>query len=164
MRVALLCLLLLAVGCAGYPRYTEHRSITPEEQASSQGVLTTDECIEFGLILRKYLGKPYKGNSKYQQGMDCSGFTSTVFKEFNGTILPRTAADQAKTGDEVHVRRLQYADLVFFRIERGKISHVGIFIGGGEFIHASESRGVVIDNMSNEYWADRFAGARRVLK
>ena len=164
MRIALVCLVLLTVGCTGYPRYTEHRSITPEDPAPNQGSLTTDEFIEFGLILRKYLGKPYKGRSKYDPGVDCSAFTGTVYKEFNGTILPRTAADQAKIGKDVPSRRMYYGDLVFFKIERGKISHVGIYIGEGQFIHASESRGVVIDRMNEKYWADSFAGARRILE
>ena len=164
MRIALACLVLLTVGCTGYPRYTEHRSVTPEDQAPDQGNLTTDEFIEFGLILREYLGKPYKGKSKYAQGLDCSMFTSAVYKEFNGTVLPRKSADQAKEGKDVPARRLSYGDLVFFKIERGKISHVGIYIGESQFIHASESRGVVIDRMNEKYWADSFAGARRILE
>jgi hypothetical protein len=164
MRAAIVCLLLFIVGCGGYTRYSKYRTVTPKDPAPTRGALSTNEFIHLGMILRGYLGKPYKGTSRYDPGLDCSAFTSQVFKEFNDMRLPRTAADQYKTGKEVTYQRLTFGDLVFFRTDRRKISHVGIYVGANEFIHASSSNGVIISNLSERYWADCYAGARRVLE
>ena len=152
------------VGCTGYPRYARDASITPKESVPMRGGLTTDEFIRLGMVMRKYLGKPYRGTSQYHDGLDCSLFTGQVFREFNKTRLPRTAAEQYAEGREIPRRRLSYGDLVFFRTERRHISHVGIYVGQNEFIHVSTSNGVIISNLSETYWADRYAGARRILE
>ena len=83
--------------------------------------------------------------------------------EFNDTQLPRTVSKQYQTGRSVAFQRLRFGDLVFFKTERNRVSHVGIFVGHGRFIHASTSRGVIISDMSDKYWAPKYAGARRVL-
>lgn len=162
MSILILTTLLL-VGCAPYPRYRAHSDATPREQRPGDQAITTSEFIRLGMILQRHLGKPYKGRSKWATGIDCSRFTRDVFKEFNKSLLPNTAADQYKEGEEVARQRLKFGDLVFFRTERDRISHVGVFVGFNEFIHASTSNGVIISNLSEEYWAKRYAGARRVL-
>lgn len=157
-------LLVTVVACTPYPRYGKHNSVTPLERIPRRENITTNDYIRLGLILQKHLGKPYRGKSRYQDGVDCSMFTHGVYSEYDKTILSRTAAEQYREGRQVTHSRLTYGDLVFFRIERGKISHVGIYVGHNEFIHASSSRGVVISGLSEKYWADRYAGARRILK
>jgi len=161
--VACIAMALLVVGCAPYPRYTKHIVVAPRETPIVGERHTTDDYIRLGLILREYLGKPYRGKSKYQDGLDCSMFTHDVFRKFNRTILPRMVEEQLREGKEVKRSRLAFGDLLFFRTERRKISHVGIYIGYYEFIHASTSRGVVISNLTEKYWAERYAGARRIL-
>lgn len=156
-------LLLAVVGCTPNPRYRKERVMTPRETVVDPGRMTTSEYLRFGLILQRHLGKPYKGSSKWEEGLDCSKFTSEVFREFKRTNLPRTVALQVREGKEVPRNRLRYADLVFFRTERNRISHVGVYIGNNEFIHASTSRGVIISNLSEKYWAERYASARRIL-
>jgi cell wall-associated NlpC family hydrolase len=157
-------LLLLIVGCAPYPRYRTHSNVMPKEQRPQDQYLSTSQYLKLGMILQRQLGKPYKGRSKWEPGLDCSKFTRDAFRDYNQTILPTNAAGQFKHGKEVTRHRLKFGDLVFFRTERDKISHVGIYIGFNSFIHASTSRGVIISEMSQKYWAQRYAGARRVLE
>jgi len=162
-----LCILslLLVFGCSPYPRYRSHADMTPREQRPDDQYLTTGEFLKLGMILQRSLGRPYKGRSRYEPGVDCSRFTRDAFREYNQTILlPPTAAEQYQQGVKVAHHRLKFGDLVFFRTERDRISHVGVYIGHNEFIHASTSRGVIISNLSEKYWSRRYAGARRILK
>ena len=163
LALCLLCL-LLTFGCTPYPRYRANADMTPREQRPEDQYLTTGEFMELGMILQRSLGRPYKGKSRYEPGVDCSRFTRDAFREYNQMLLPATAAEQYQQGVEVARRRLKFGDLVFFRTERDRISHVGVAIGHNEFIHASTSRGVIISNLSEKYWSRRYAGARRVLK
>jgi len=117
-----------------------------------------------GLIFEKYLGKPYKSKSEYETGLDCSLFAMEVYKKYNGTILTRMVKDQVKQGREVHRNLLRYGDLVFFKTDNYSISHVGIYVGHNQFIHASSSRGIVISNMNEKYWGERYAAARRIIE
>jgi lipoprotein Spr len=116
------------------------------------------------MILREYLGKPYRGQSRYDVGVDCSMFTRDVFRSYNRMELPRTAAEQFKAGRDVPHGRMMFGDLVFFRTERNnKITHVGIYVGDNEFIHASSSQGVIISGLSEKYWAKAYVAGRRIL-
>ncbi|MGL6291586.1 MAG: C40 family peptidase [Silanimonas sp.] len=112
------------------------------------------------------IGTPYRfGGTTPQRGFDCSGFTSYVFRESVGLQLPRTANDQfAGAGTPVDKDALSAGDLVFFQHGRGRIDHVGIYVGEGRFIH-SPSRGgrVRIDALAAPYWTRRYHGARRLL-
>lgn len=112
------------------------------------------------------IGTPYRfGGTTPQRGFDCSGFTSYVFRESIGLQLPRTANDQyVQAGSPVAQHDLAAGDLVFFRQGRGRIDHVGIYVGEGRFIH-SPSRGgrVRIDALSNPHWTRSYKGAKRLL-
>ncbi|MEW5994480.1 MAG: NlpC/P60 family protein [Candidatus Zixiibacteriota bacterium] len=164
-RPALLIPVLLAalVGCTANPRYRTGGAERPAEVRQRPGGLTTNDYLRLGTILQDYLGRPYKGRSIFVRGVDCSFFTQEVFDKFNRTELPRTVARQFQQGREVAYRHLAVGDLVFFRTEGGKVSHVGIYVGQGQFIHASTSRGVIIDSLKEKYWARCYAGARRIL-
>ena len=161
---AVVAVTVIVIGCTPYPRYGSNASVTPQERITAREIITTNELIRLGLVMQKHLGKPYRGKSKYQDGVDCSMFTHDVFAEYNKTILPRTVAEQYVQGSDVPRSRLSFGDLVFFRTERNKVSHVGIYIGQSEFIHASTSSGVIISNLSEVYWANRYAGAKRILE
>lgn len=137
----------------------EYRSFKNNKYQS----VTTDDLIELGRIIQSYLGKPYRGMSINEKGMDCSQFCQKVFREFNGTELPRTVEKQLAFGYSVGRNNFRYGDLVFFRTEGREISHVGIYIGFGEFIHSSSSTGVIITKMDDKYWRKRLAGGRRVI-
>lgn len=112
-----------------------------------------------------YLGTPYVFGGNTREGLDCSAFVLQVFNSM-GIKLPRVSRDQARIGRPVTTNELQPGDLLFFdTIGRGRISHVGIYMGDDKFINANSYRGqVTIDGFqSDKYWAPRYKGARRVM-
>jgi cell wall-associated NlpC family hydrolase len=119
-----------------------------------------------GMVERalSWLGVKYRfGGQDETKGVDCAGLVRRVFS--TAIALPRTAAAQFREGCIVAREELQPGDLVFFRntYKRG-ISHVGIYIGNGEFVHAASSRrSVVVDRLDMPYFDSRFAGGRRVM-
>jgi cell wall-associated NlpC family hydrolase len=129
---------------------------------ATPGVLpTTPGVVATALTLR---GTKYRdGGSEPSAGFDCSGFVQWVFAQ-HGTALPRDVKHQFDTGERIDARDLKPGDLVFFEtVSRGP-SHVGIAIGGDEFVHAPSERGVVrIEHLSSTYWSKRWVGAKRVV-
>lgn len=113
----------------------------------------------------RFLGCPYRWGGTVASGFDCSGLMMTVYR-LNGLILPRTAAEQFGHGKKVSKRRLKPGDLVFFRTAGGRrISHVGIYIGDGEFIHApGRGKSVRKASLTDDFYDDSFAGGRTYLK
>lgn len=112
------------------------------------------------------IGTPYKyGGKDPDKGVDCSGFVKHVYKESADISLPRTAKQMSAAGEEVEETKLQPGDLVFFNTRKKPFSHVGIYAGNGEFVHASSTRSkeVTVSRMNSRYWSNRFNGARRVL-
>ena len=110
-----------------------------------------------------WLGTPYRRGGASRHGIDCSGLTGAVFAR-RGIDLPRTAAEQFTQGLPVGPDGMRPGDLVFFRntYKRG-ISHVGIYVGEGRFVHAAGRRqGVIVSDLARPYYQLRFAGARRV--
>lgn len=108
-----------------------------------------------------YLGVPYKYGGRLPGSLDCSLFVQTVFAR-NGIKLPRTAAQQAQVGTPVDVAALQPGDRLYFRVRSGNIGHTAIYIGNGQFIHASSNRGAVaVDALTNPTYWRKYAGARR---
>ncbi|TCO77374.1 C40 family peptidase [Marinisporobacter balticus] len=123
------------------------------------------EIVDFA---KKYLGVPYKLSANGPDSFDCSGFTSYVYENF-GIKLPRRSSDQGKVGKKISKNNLRKGDLVFFDTKgknNGKISHAGIYIEDGEFIHASsgkKTRKVIISNLNKGYFNDKYVTARRIF-
>jgi cell wall-associated NlpC family hydrolase len=111
-----------------------------------------------------FLGVPYKrGGASAETGFDCSGFVQKLYEQTVGLILPRKASQQAAATQRINKADLQPGDLVFFNTMRRAFSHVGIYIGDGQFIHAPRPGAEVrVENMGLAYWKRRFDGARRV--
>jgi cell wall-associated NlpC family hydrolase len=110
----------------------------------------------------EFLGRPYVWGASGPSAFDCSGFTSYVYKSF-GVSLPHKASQQASIGQTVSRSSLQAGDLVFFDTEGG-ISHVGIYIGDGQFIHASSgSDKVTVSEIGSSYYSGRYITAKRIL-
>lgn len=114
------------------------------------------------------LGTPYRyGGSSRKTGFDCSGFVSYVYKEELGIKLPRTTGELLKMDAPVIARSdLEPGDLILFNDRgRGRVTHVGIYMGDDEFIHSSSKRsgGVRVDKLSNRYWNASYLQAKRVL-
>lgn len=112
-----------------------------------------------------FLGVDYRwGGESAQEGFDCSGLVQFVFLKATGLLLPRTALQMSHTGEAVRKNALQPGDLVFFHTLRHAFSHVGIYIGNGEFVHAPSRGGQVrIESLHSHYWNTRYNGARRIV-
>jgi cell wall-associated NlpC family hydrolase len=109
-----------------------------------------------------YRGVPYRNGGSDPSGFDCSGFIQYVFKQV-GALLPREVRDQFRTGTEIDRSDIEPGDLVFFETVSRGASHVGLAIGGDEFVHAPSSRGVVrVERFTSSYWSRRYVGARRI--
>jgi cell wall-associated NlpC family hydrolase len=107
-----------------------------------------------------FQGTPYRAAGADPSGFDCSGLVQYVFA-LHGVAVPRNVTAQFQAGHHVGPDLVEPGDLVFFRIGRA-VSHVGIALGSGQFVHAPSERGVVrVESLDSPYWARRYAGARR---
>jgi cell wall-associated NlpC family hydrolase len=123
---------------------------------------TGNNILDFA---RSMAGTPYRYGAASRSGTDCSGFALQVMRQ-GGVKMPRTAAEQSRKGQKVSGGDLKAGDLVFFHPSRGsRISHVGIYMGNGKFIHASSGGGKVqVNSLNDKYYKKNFATARRVVK
>lgn len=108
---------------------------------------------------KQYIGVPYQWGGETSSGFDCSGYSQFVFAK-SGLTLPRVTVDQYNAGTPIAKSQLEVGDLVFFTTYKPGPSHLGIYLGNDQFIHASTSKGVMISSLSNSYWAARYIGAR----
>lgn len=146
-------------GNTGYVS-SDYIAITTEPATSTSSALG-DQIVA---LAKQYLGTPYVLGGNGPSSFDCSGFTKYIYVQF-GYSLNRTATDQLQNGVSISRDELQPGDLVFFKYNTSKpVSHVGIYIGNGEFIHASTNRYMVqIDQMNTGHYANVFVYARRIL-
>jgi cell wall-associated NlpC family hydrolase len=111
---------------------------------------------------KAFIGTPYGFGSKEQVQTDCSGFTQQVYKDF-GINLPRSAAEQAQLGTDVDIKDLQVGDLMFYQTYKSEPSHVAIYAGDGQIIHASyRNKRVQYDAIDKGYYKQRFMYAKRL--
>ena len=111
------------------------------------------------------VGTPYRyGGNTPDTGFDCSGLVNYVYRDMLDVRLPRTSRDLAAwQGPRIKPERLAAADLVFFGAG-GSVSHVGIYVGEGRFVHAPSTGGTVrLDHLDGPYWHDHYTGAKRIL-
>lgn len=135
----------------------ESNTINHDRQDSSLKDKMLNEII-------KFLNTPYKYGGESKLGIDCSAFTQTLYSDVLDIPLFRTAREQFTEGAAVRNENdLKFGDLVFFDTRRTSVpGHVGIYIGDGLFAHASSSFGVIVSSLSDEYYANRYMGARRI--
>lgn len=173
----LLCLLtaaMLAGACAStgavprpFPTPTPNsRSPTPASLPAPGSPLppgTSPIAYSIAGTALSLRGSPYRNGGSDPSGFDCSGFVRYVFSQ-HGVTVPRTVTDLYRAGRQISDKQVEPGDLVFFSTVAPGATHVGIAIGGDQFVHAPSSTGEVrVERMSAPYWATRFVGARRVL-
>ena len=121
-----------------------------------------DEIPMYAISL---VGSPYRlGGTSPETGVDCSGFVGHVFRQAAGVELPRDSRSISEAAQPLAQDELRPGDLVFFNTLNRAFSHVGIYLGDNRFVHASSSRtgSVMVSNLGDRYWRERFDGARRV--
>lgn len=140
---------------------TKQEEATVAQEQSESGASKADELIA---LAKTFLGNKYIYGASGPKNFDCSGYTQYLYKQY-GISLPRTAAGQIKKGTAVEKSNLKKGDAVFFQDgARTKVGHVGIYIGGNNFIHSSSGKGeVTITSLSQNYYVVRYVGARRFL-
>lgn len=111
---------------------------------------------------RQMIGVPYYyGGTSPSKGVDCSGLVYLAYEQA-GQHIPRTSLQQYRATKRVHFSQLEPGDLVFFKLGRGRISHVGIYIGNSRFIHAPKTgKNVEYASLDNDFWKRRFTAAGR---
>ena len=147
--VVLAALLLLGACSSPYKSPTRHDTVRAEQVAQ---------------LARTMVGAPYKyGGLNPKTGFDCSGLVYFTHRSV-GVTLPRTSQAQYRSTRPIRRDDLEPGDLVFFRLRRSKISHVGIYLGDDRFVHAPSSGKVVrINSLENPYWDKHFIRGGRVF-
>jgi cell wall-associated NlpC family hydrolase len=142
----------VAVGCVGAAL------LSGASVASAQSIAGGDVAD----LAQHYVGSRYAWGGSSPAGFDCTGFVMWVYGQF-GVSLPHNEAGQLASGPSVAADDLQPGDvLAFANTYRRGLSHVGIYLGGGQFVHAGdESHGVLVDQLWDSYWGPRFVGASR---
>ena len=168
----LICFLILA-GCSSAPVYrgdgVNCRGPMPSTSDTYDLTVITpppnpSTSIEHRIQgeIDSWMGTPYVYGGVSKSGVDCSGFTQAVYRSVDIEI-PRRASRQAAAAQTVNRNNLRFGDLIFFNTSGSGISHCGIYLGNGEFVHASSSRGVVRDLLSHPYYSSRYVTAGRFL-
>jgi cell wall-associated NlpC family hydrolase len=109
----------------------------------------------------EWYGVRYRRGGNTKSGVDCSGFTVAVYSAVYGMTLPRVAREQYRISRKISTTELQEGDLVFFNTTGG-VSHVGVYLGNNRFIHATVSRGVMVNSLFENYYLKRYIGAGRI--
>lgn len=164
--IVIVTLCVLFTGCQSMVRFAARPDAGSRGSgyAGSYGEAEPSSKVERSIVsaAERWIGTPYRYAGTNHSGIDCSALMVNVFAEI-GVGLPRTSTEQFETGRRINPGDLDIGDLVFFDINGSGVSHVGIYVGGNAFIHASLSAGVVRESLTLPYYAGRFAGARRVL-
>lgn len=162
-RVATIVLLGLGLGaCANAPRRVPH-AVSPPLIAGSARADAANAVLFRAIAL---VGIPYRyGGNTPQGGFDCSGLVDYVFRDAAGVALPRTSAQMSELGRrKLAIDTLQSGDLVFFE-SKGRVSHVGIYVGERRFVNAPNTGGTVrLDSLDSGWWREHFVYGKRVFE
>ena len=154
-------------GMSGYVSSNYLSSTKPSNSSSSTDSSTSSKVDKVLNFASQQLGKPYVWGAQGPNSFDCSGLTYYVYKNAAGITLPRTSVEQSKYGTTVSKSNLKAGDLIFFDTSGpndGGVSHVGIYVGNGQMIHASSSQKKIVKvSVETSYWNNAFVRAKRVL-
>jgi cell wall-associated NlpC family hydrolase len=134
----------------------------PSSARSTERISTNADGYSISSTALSLRGTPYRNGGADPTGFDCSGLVKYVFEQ-HGVAMPRDTRRQFEVGDAVEPDNLAPGDLVFFTTVAPGASHVGIVVGGDQFVHAPNSNGVVrVEHLSSQYRSRRFIGAKRI--
>lgn len=154
--LSILCSVLL-FACAHSPQSSETSS---ERRADTS--IKNNKGEEIADLAKSLLGSPYKYGGASPKGFDCSGLVYYTHGKL-GIRTPRTSLQQYKSTKHIKLSELHAGDLVFFRLNKSKVSHVGIYIGKGRFVHAPKSgKRVSVNRLNDDYWKPRIVSAGRL--
>ena len=158
IKLTLISLILVGCGTASYKESAEAANFTSKLEAKNN---TTEVKTKLMDQYQEWRGIPYKHGGLSKRGVDCSGFVYLTYRNKFGINLPRSTEQQSRAGLEINPKYMHAGDLVFFNSLLTD-THVGIYLGKRQFLHASTSRGVMISNIDNEYWRDKFWKVLRI--
>ena len=161
--LSVLSVFLLLTACAA-PSKQAPRTVAGHGHSQAANRDMSDIEIEKRLRqeYRSWEGTQHRLGGSGRRGIDCSGFVRAVYKDVFNIDLPRSTRLQVKQGKTVSYKNLRVGDLVFFR-PPSYPRHVGIYLGGSEFVHASKSKGVILSKIDKVYWGKYYWTARRIL-
>ena len=136
--------------------------MTSNENTISNTTKSSEKMENAIKLLEDQVGKPYVWGATGPESFDCSGLVRYVYKNALGKEIPRVSYDQSNLGQAVDKKDLQVGDLIFFdTMKKGRVSHVGMYIGNNEFIHASNPKNGVKKSKLSGYYEEVYRGARR---
>ncbi len=113
----------------------------------------------------EFLNTPYLWGGTTKRGIDCSGFVQSVMYQSLGITLPRTSYEQSNVGTPVEIKDLKFGDLLFFdTMNKGRVSHVAIYLSDGYFVHSGSKTGVAVASLDSDFYSRTFLKARRVIQ
>ena len=167
LRPLLVLLFLILSGCASYSSLPDSYRSAQMPAASGQmprqdypGGDSNILSLLYGQY-QEWQGTPYRWGGETRGGIDCSGLVQVTYRDLFGVNLPRSTAQQVHAGDFVSRDQLQPGDLIFFRTGFDN-RHVGIYMEGERFMHASANGGVMISDLSDPYWRQHYWKAKRI--
>ena len=150
----------LLLSCASTPQYSEPVS-TPAKVVSKPESKTNNKGQKIADLAKTLVGSPYKYGGESPNGFDCSGLVFYTHEKMSLRI-PRTSLQQYKSAKHVPMKKLRLGDLIFFKLTKTPVSHVGIYVGNGRFIHAPQSgKQVKATNLNDAYWKSKIVSAGR---
>ncbi len=141
------------------------RNLAANTRGDRFGAMTPEILERFKAEIRAYWQTPYLWGGNASSGIDCSGLVGQIYRNAAAIELPRTTLELFASGMPVENQPLQFADLVFFRLNRSRqLDHVGFYVARGFFVHASVRYGVSLSLITDQPYRDGYAGARRLLQ
>lgn len=151
-KLILLAVIFAFIACSGPARRVE---TVPQPLAKKSAGHLISEA-------NRHIGEPYRYGGTNSHGWDCSGFVRAIYNRSLSLQLPRSSEEMHDLGVEIPLSKGRAGDLVFFNINSKKPSHVGIYIGGRNFVHVSTSLGVIVSSLEEDYYRKHFLGLRRL--
>ena len=156
LHSSFICFLLCLTGCRTAAPPLDYRALVRAADRLGMDIGPKDHHALY-LEAAEWLGTPYRSGGQSRRGTDCSDFVRQVYKAAYGIDLPRSTDQQVDATRRVRRRKLREGDLVFFHgRKKRRVSHVGIYLKDGKFIHASTSRGVMVSLLSEDYWDEHW--------